>query len=221
MNYLAFLNNKITNTLINALFIGFCIVLFWGCSSSQNTSKSTANTANGTTSAASENSVDETKALIEDASAVDWSMIKDDISTPNMMRSTMIAELSSSNIGENADNYIENRRGYRVQIDFTRDMNVADSLKNAFNYRVRQLPTIAYKAEAYVIYRPPYYRIRVGDFKDRLQALDYTKQLKKYYPSSWVVADDINTSLIPAKKNHSPSRTSGNSAPDSSNYRQN
>lgn len=221
MNYIAFLNNKVTNTQINALFIGICMVLFWGCSSSQNTSKSTANKSNGSTSAESENSVDESKALNEDASAVDWTMIKDDISTPNMMRSTIIEELSSSTNRENADNYIENRRGYRVQIDFTRDMNVADSLKNAFNYRVRQLTTISYKAEAYVIYRPPYYRIRVGDFKDRLQALDYTKQLKRYYPSSWVVADDINTSLIPAKKSNSPSRTSGNSAPDSSNYRQN
>jgi hypothetical protein len=148
-------------------------------------------------------------------------MIKDDIASPNKMRKTILEEFASSEPLNEADNYIENRRGFRVQIDFTRDMNVADSLKNQFNYRIRQLNNIDYKAEAYVIYRPPYYRIRVGDFKDRLEALEYTKMLKRYYPASWVVADEINTNFVPKEKSMNSGRSYGTTPPDSSMYRQN
>jgi hypothetical protein len=197
-----------------------CLVaITFGCSSSGKTQ----NSGNSGKTITADNKLDNADKNTSEnkGNDVDWSMIKDDIASPNKMRKTILEEFASSEPLNEADNYIENRRGFRVQIDFTRDMNVADSLKNQFNYRIRQLNNIDYKAEAYVIYRPPYYRIRVGDFKDRLEALEYTKMLKRYYPASWVVADEINTNFVPKEKSMNSGRSYGTTPPDSSMYRQN
>lgn len=203
------------------IFSLLCIITFsFACSSSEQTKKSDTSNSNSNSKSSAENT---TEAAIEanTDTNVDWEMIKDELSIPNKMRTTVLEEFSVDEQTNDANNYIENRSGYRVQIDFTRNVNTADSLKNSFNYRIRQLPAISYKAEAYVIYRPPYYRIRVGDFKDRTVALEYTKLLKRYYPSSWVVADEINTSLTPKNGLVLKEQQSGSFQADSSNYRQN
>ena len=202
------------------IYVGLvCLVVTaFGCSSSQKSADASGGTSSTTVAS---NSSDNSSSSVPNDAEVDWSIIKDEMSTPHNKRFTVLEAFAIQESGSETDNYIENRRGYRVQIDFTRDMNSADSLKNSFNYRIRQLLNIEHKAEANVIYRPPYYRIRVGDFKDRLVALEYTKLLKKYYPSSWVVADDINNSLVPAKGKVIKDRGYGSMPPDSSSYRQN
>lgn len=193
---------------------------FFACSSTEQTQK-TNSSDNGSNSKNAANATTEEITSANSDTNIDWDIIKDELSIPNKMRSTVLEEFSVDEQASNANNYIENRSGYRVQIDFTRNVNTADSLKNTFNYRIRQLAAITYKAEAYVIYRPPYYRIRVGDFKDRSVALEYTKLLKRYYPSSWVVADEINTSLTPKNGLVLKEQQSGRIQADSSNYRQN
>jgi len=55
----------------------------------------------------------------------------------------------------------------------------------------------SYEAQAYIVFRAPNYRVHVGDFNIRNDAVRFSSLLKSTFPDSWVVADVINTDLIP------------------------
>jgi hypothetical protein len=87
--------------------------------------------------------------------------------------------------------------GYRIQILSTRNVEQADSVANSF--RMWSDSTIAgYKADAYVSFRQPQFKVHVGDFHNREQANKYSRLIKKRYPDAWVVHDRIEPSDVPA-----------------------
>jgi hypothetical protein len=87
--------------------------------------------------------------------------------------------------------------GYRIQIISTRNKQQADSV--AFKYRAWSDTTIAgYRAEAYVFFRQPFYKVHVGDFQERSLANSYSKLIKDRYPDAWVVHDRIEPTEVPA-----------------------
>ncbi len=43
----------------------------------------------------------------------------------------------------------------------------------------------------YITFREPYYRVRVGNFRTRLEAENFLSQIARKYPSAWVIQDDI------------------------------
>jgi len=43
----------------------------------------------------------------------------------------------------------------------------------------------------YITFREPYYRVRVGNFRSRLEAENFLSQIARKYPSAWVIQDDI------------------------------
>jgi hypothetical protein len=45
---------------------------------------------------------------------------------------------------------------------------------------------------AYLIFSAPYYRIRVGDFRTRLEAEKFLQKISRNYPNAWVIKDEIN-----------------------------
>ncbi|TVQ65680.1 MAG: SPOR domain-containing protein [Balneolaceae bacterium] len=95
------------------------------------------------------------------------------------------------------DRVIDETAGYRVQIISTRDVAHADSIRDGF--RVWALDRIeGYEPGAYIIFRQPYYRVRVGDFNDRRMAIDFSNLLKNRYPDAWIVHDRIDPELTPA-----------------------
>jgi hypothetical protein len=74
--------------------------------------------------------------------------------------------------------------GYRVQLHFGNDRDKARDIKSKF---LNQHQTVA----AYESYQQPNFRIRVGDFRTRIEALKYLKNLKNEFPSAFVVTDEI------------------------------
>ena len=74
--------------------------------------------------------------------------------------------------------------GYRVQINFSQEKNVVDKMQADFAGKHPGVP-------AYVSYKQPYFRISVGDFRTRLQAVDFLEKIRKDYPGAFVVADKI------------------------------
>lgn len=46
--------------------------------------------------------------------------------------------------------------------------------------------------KAYLIYQPPYFKIRVGDYRSRQEAYKMYKQIVKQFPVSYIVPDNIN-----------------------------
>ena len=77
--------------------------------------------------------------------------------------------------------------GYRVQIFMelgNEALPHADSLKAVFEERYPDIPI-------YLIYGQPYFRLRVGDFRTRLEAENMYQRLKKDFKQAFVTADRI------------------------------
>lgn len=75
--------------------------------------------------------------------------------------------------------------GYRVQIHFGGEREKAKEIKSKF---LQQYPEIS----AYEIYHQPNFKIRVGDFRTRLEAQKFLKEIHTVFTSSFIVTDEIN-----------------------------
>ena len=49
---------------------------------------------------------------------------------------------------------------------------------------------------AYVTFREPYYRVRVGDYRTRLEANKLLKAIRKSYQDAWIIQDKISLPLL-------------------------
>ena len=76
------------------------------------------------------------------------------------------------------------KKGYRVQIFF------GSSKKQAMEIRASFIGTFP-DHEGYVIYDVPYFKVRAGDFKTRMEAVKLQKQLIGDFPGSFIVQDRI------------------------------
>ena len=87
--------------------------------------------------------------------------------------------------------------GYRVQILSTRNVIHADTTRDNF-VAWSDTTMEAYKPNAYVHFRQPYYRVRTGDFQNREKAIEFSRLIKQQYPEAWVVHDRIEPQSVPA-----------------------
>lgn len=95
------------------------------------------------------------------------------------------------------DQIVDQYAGFRVQLLSTRSVVEADSTKD--NFRAWADENIkGYSPEAYVTFRQPYYKVRVGDFRNQQKANNFSRMLKNEYPAAWVVHDRIEPDFLPA-----------------------
>jgi hypothetical protein len=76
--------------------------------------------------------------------------------------------------------------GYRIQIFKESGNSALDealAVRDAFEKR--------YHVPAYITFNEPYYRVRVGDFRTRLDAIRFLEKIKKRWPLAWEIKDDI------------------------------
>ena len=82
-----------------------------------------------------------------------------------------------------------NIAGYRLQVINTSDRNAAISAKTKIYQLYPEL-------KAYLLYQAPYFRLRVGNFRDKEEAEEYRKLLSKEFPNSvFLVRDTIEIKL--------------------------
>ncbi|MBO6795217.1 MAG: SPOR domain-containing protein [Balneolaceae bacterium] len=87
--------------------------------------------------------------------------------------------------------------GYRVQIYSGPDVALADT--TAKHFRVWSAANIdGYVPETYTFFKPPYYRVHVGDFHEREKAIEFSNLIKRRFRDSWVVYDRVNPYNVPA-----------------------
>ena len=82
--------------------------------------------------------------------------------------------------------------GFRVQIfmELGNDaLRHADSVRTKFSEKYPDIPI-------YLVFGQPYYRLRIGDFRTRLEAENMYQQIKKKYKNAFVTADRINLPYI-------------------------
>lgn len=87
--------------------------------------------------------------------------------------------------------------GYRIHI-YMQSGNVAldraEEMKLEFEGKYKDIP-------AYVTFAEPYYRVRVGDFRTRLEASKFLQRIDRKYPNAWVIKEKINLPVIPKYQN--------------------
>ena len=75
-------------------------------------------------------------------------------------------------------------KGYRVKIHFGSDKMKAKDVKAKF---IAQYPHVP----AYEKYDQPNFNIRVGDFRTKLEAYKFYKEVQADFPAAFIVQDDI------------------------------
>ncbi len=76
-------------------------------------------------------------------------------------------------------------KGYRIQIFSGTKKQPARQIRGRFIQQYKYV-------NAHEIYQQPYYKIRVGDFVTKLEALKFLKEISPQFPNSFIVQDDIN-----------------------------
>lgn len=93
------------------------------------------------------------------------------------------------------DSETDESEGFRIQILSTRDVALADSVRDEFRLWSSEL-TDEERVEAYIFFRQPFYRVRIGDFSNRSKAIEFSQLVKAQYPEAWVVHDRIEPKNI-------------------------
>jgi len=84
-------------------------------------------------------------------------------------------------------------QGYRIQIlkaSGNDALEVIEKSKADFLEEHEDIPV-------YLTFNEPDYRVRVGDFRTRLDAERFLKTINRKYPGAWVIQDDINFPNLP------------------------
>ena len=74
--------------------------------------------------------------------------------------------------------------GYRIQVTYT---DVRTDIYNSKGRMYQEFPDIS----SYVEYAQPYYKLRLGDFRTRLDATYYLQQVILLYPGAFIVKDKV------------------------------
>ncbi len=83
--------------------------------------------------------------------------------------------------------------GYRIQIYSGADLEEANKLRADF---LEQFPGYS----AYRLWIQPTFRVRIGDFSNRNDAIQFTNDIKPYFPGAFVVPDKIERPKVKKPK---------------------
>ena len=75
-------------------------------------------------------------------------------------------------------------KGYRVQIHFGQEKAKALDVKSKFMAQHKDVPS-------YLDYQQPYFKIRVGNFRTKLEAYKLLQEISGDFSGSFIVSDDI------------------------------
>ncbi len=86
--------------------------------------------------------------------------------------------------------------GWRIQIFFD---SGANSKRRATEAQKRFSDRYA-ATKAYLSFKEPYYRVRVGDFRSRLEAEGFLNNIRNDYPNAFTVSDMIDPPPLETKR---------------------
>lgn len=99
------------------------------------------------------------------------------IGDPNL--DSLVAYNSETNKAAN------NMAGYRIQIFFGSDRKEANEARTKF---LQLFP----ETDAYLIYQAPYFKVRVGDYRNQLEAQPVYRVVLNQFDKVFIVPDKIN-----------------------------
>jgi hypothetical protein len=112
------------------------------------------------------------------------------IKNTHIQQDPLLTEMLEWHVSNNKkDKQIE---GFRVEIFFSSD---ADAKEKALKKKVEFLKLYP-ENTVHIKYVAPNFRVRVGDFRTKNEALKLFKEIKNTYPLSFIVTDNIDFPLM-------------------------
>lgn len=97
-----------------------------------------------------------------------------------------VDELISKHI--EANRIQQNIPGFRINIFFQSGNNSKANANIVRLQFIEKYPSV----EAYVVYEEPHFKVKVGDFRTRMEARGFLQQIKLDFPDAFVIKDMIN-----------------------------
>jgi hypothetical protein len=82
--------------------------------------------------------------------------------------------------------------GYRIQIFFDSGNNSKTKAQSIYGSFKEKYPAVG----AYLTFSTPNYKVRVGDFRTKLEAKRFLNEIIGQYPNAWIIADKISPPKI-------------------------
>lgn len=76
-------------------------------------------------------------------------------------------------------------KGYRVQIHFGAEKAKAMEVRTKFSTQYQNVPS-------YFDYQQPYFKVRVGDFRTKLEAYKLLQEISGEFSGAFIVSDEID-----------------------------
>ena len=78
--------------------------------------------------------------------------------------------------------------GFRIQIFFDSGTNSKTNAQGIYEGFRAKYPDVA----AYLTFKAPNYKVRVGDFRTKLDAQRFLNEINTEYPNAWIIPEQIN-----------------------------
>lgn len=109
---------------------------------------------------------------------------------------SIISQNSTENIIEkhiNVNKKAKGVPGYRIQVYF----GSGNDAKNQANKLRTELRNAFPSFEAYLVYEEPFFKVKVGDFRTKIEAYKLFKTIQLSYPSAFIVEDLVLYENLP------------------------
>lgn len=102
-----------------------------------------------------------------------------------------LVEVKSEKIDLLIEDYLANKKynGYRIQI-FSSSNNKLEAVKAKSEF-LRAFPEV----KSYLVYQAPNYKVRVGDFLDRLEATKELLLIQEHFPNAYLVKGEVEPTI--------------------------
>lgn len=135
------------------------------------------------------------------ASAVDTSLAGKDIfklmpkkseggmADVEIFQSDSLAKAMQKHVALNSDRTLS---GYRVRIFFDN----RQSARSESETTLKRFESLYHDVSAYRSYANPYFKVTVGDFRTKSEAMELLERIKNEFPSAFVVKENINFPVV-------------------------
>ena len=114
----------------------------------------------------------------------------DTVGKINVVQSAAIKSLLSKKTIINEAKPLQ--KGFRIQIMSVTGANSRDKANMEKAKFLMEFDDI----RVYIVYQEPYFKVRLGDFRTKLNALKYQQEIFVDYPQAFIVSDKVNIPYV-------------------------
>lgn len=134
--------------------------------------------------------------VFRQASTVDSTLVgKDVLSGLDISQSAAVDSSLRAHIALNNERGLS---GYRVRIFFDNKRSARVESEEA----IKKFEALYHDVEAYRTYANPYFKVTVGDFRTKSEAMAMLNRIKKNFPSAFVVKENISYPVVDIERSY-------------------